>query len=241
VLLLVTCGVLPAAAWAVGEPENTAPPAVSGNPLVGHTLTTSEGTWSSTLPISGYAYQWIRCTPACADIPGATAKTYTIAEVDRGTTIKSRVTATNAAGSNSAESGAVGPVTGGSGVLAPPPTWSQPPVMSPFPRISARAAARRGGAALGLFTIRAIPGATVQVNCSGRGCPYEFASHFLRVGGMRLVSLKQRYRAGAVIELRISHPSVTGKYVRMEIGRGQVSRTDGCVHPGSPQARSCVS
>jgi hypothetical protein len=224
----------------VGEPENTSPPAVSGQPLVGHTLTTSEGTWSSALPISGYAYQWIRCTPACGDIPGATGQTYTITEVDRGTTIKSRVTASNGVGSSSAESGAVGPVTGGSGVLAPPPTWSVPPVMSPLPRIRARAAGRRGGAALGLFSIRAVAGASVQVHCSGPGCPYQFASYFLRVGRMRLVSLKQRYRAGAVIELRLSHPSLSGKYVRIEIGRGRVSRTDGCVYPGSMQARSCL-
>jgi hypothetical protein len=240
-LLVVAGGALPALAWAVGEPENTSPPAVSGQPVVGQTLTTSDGNWNSTLPISGYTYQWIRCTPACADIPGANARTYAITDVDRGTTLKSRVTATNAAGSSSAESNAVGPVTGGTGLLAPAPTWSRPALMSPFPTVGASAARRRGGAALGLFTIRAVPGATLEVNCFGRGCPYGYISYFLRVGRMRLVSLKQRYRAGAAIELRISHPERTGKYVRIDIGSGRATRTDGCVYPGSPQPRTCVS
>jgi hypothetical protein len=241
VALLIVAAAVPAVAWGVGEPENTSPPVVTGTASVGQTLTSSEGTWNSTLPISGYAYQWIRCTPACADIPGATGKTYTITEVDRGTTLKSRVTATNTAGSSSAESNAVGPVTGGSGVLAPPPTWSRPALISPFPTVGASAAARRGGAALGLFTIRAVRGATVEVNCFGRGCPYPYVSYFLRIGRMRIVSLKQRYRAGSVIELRITHPERTGKYVRIDIGSGRATRTDGCVYPGSPQPRSCVS
>ena len=208
--------------------------------MVGQTLTTSNGEWSSALPIEGYAYQWIRCTPGCVEIPGATGQTYTVAEVDRGTTLRSRVQAANAAGRNSAESNSVGPVTGGSGVLAPPPSWSLPQVMSPFPSVNARASGRRDGAALGLFTIRAIPGASVQVNCFGRGCPYPFVSHFLRVGRMRLVSLKQRYAVGAVIEMRVTHPNLTGKFVRLDIERGRATRTDGCVYPGSPQPRACA-
>lgn len=236
---LVVCCLVPAAAWGVGEPENTSPPVISGQPVVGSTLSTTEGSWSSTLPITGYSYQWIRCTPACAEIPGATGQTYTIPEVDRGNTISSQVTATNTAGSSSASSSAVGPVTGGSGALAPPPAWSRPAQMSPFPSVSARASSRAGGAALGLISIRAVPGASVQLNCSGRGCPYSSASYFLRVGRMRLVSLKQRYAAGAAIELRVTHPSLTGKYVRIAIERGRATRTDGCVYPGSPQARAC--
>jgi hypothetical protein len=239
-LLMVAGGVVPAVAWAIGEPQSTAPPAVSGQPVVGQTLTASEGSWNSTLPITGYSYQWSRCTPACGEIPGATGKTYTIAEVDRGTTLKARVTATNTAGSSSAESNAVGPVTGGSGVLAPPPTWAQPALISPFPTVKTSASRRRGGAALGLFTIRAVPGASLEVSCLGRGCPYTWVSYFLRVGRMRLVSLKQRYRAGTQIDLRITHPERTGKYVRIQIDSGRATRTDGCVYPGSPQPRTCV-
>ena len=125
-LAVAAGGALPPAALAVGEPENTSPPQVSGQPVVGGTLTTSQGEWSSPLlPITGYAYQWVRCTPDCAEIAGASSDSYTVTEVDRGTTIKSRVTATNTVGSSSAESAAVGPVTGGSGVLAPAPTWSR--------------------------------------------------------------------------------------------------------------------
>lgn len=236
-VLALSCGVFPAVAAAVGEPQNLSPPAVSGQPVVGSTLTTSDGSWVGASP--PFAYQWIRCTPACDVIPGANANSYTVADVDRGTTIKSRVTASNAVGSTAAESSPVGPVAGGSGALAPVPTWARPALMSPFPRVTARAGRRSGGAALSAVLIRAMRGATVEVNCLGRGCPYGYVSHFLRVGTMRIVSLKQRYRAGSVIELRVTHPSVTGKYLRMDIGQGSATRTDGCVYPGSPQPRAC--
>ncbi|HXV57300.1 MAG TPA: DNRLRE domain-containing protein [Gaiellaceae bacterium] len=87
-------------------PVSTSPPAIAGTPRIGETLTAGEGAWTGTPPLS-FAFQWLRCGPVgggCADVPGATDRTYAIGpeEVDR--TFRVRVTATNAAGSASATS-----------------------------------------------------------------------------------------------------------------------------------------
>jgi hypothetical protein len=84
---------------------NTAAPVVSGVGTVGLTLTTSDGTWSGSA--ATYAYQWQRCDSAganCAGIAGATSNSVLLAAADQGMTMRSVVTASNSAGSNSATS-----------------------------------------------------------------------------------------------------------------------------------------
>ncbi|MDE3191738.1 MAG: hypothetical protein KGL94_13070 [Acidobacteriota bacterium] len=86
-------------------PGNSGAPTISGTPQVGSTLTAAKGSWSGS-PTS-YAYAWSRCDQtgsSCADIAGATASTYTLAQVDAGNTLRVRVTATNSAGATSATS-----------------------------------------------------------------------------------------------------------------------------------------
>jgi len=105
---------------------NTVAPTVSGIERDTQTLLANRGTWTGT-PTIAYAYQWQRCNAsgvACADIPGATTFSQTLAPADVGATLRVRVTATNAAGSTTATSAATG-------VIAPdPPAATSPPTVS---------------------------------------------------------------------------------------------------------------
>ena len=87
-------------------PVNQSPPAVSGTPEEGKTLTTSNGNWTGTAPIT-YSYSWRRCDEnggSCSQIGGANDRTYVLKKVDVGNTIRSRVTARNNDGSTPATS-----------------------------------------------------------------------------------------------------------------------------------------
>lgn len=118
-----------ALAAAQAAPANVTPPAISGTPTVGQTLTASNGTWTNS-PTS-YTYQWLRCNGggnACASISGATQKTYTLVAADAGKTIRVAVTATNADGSASAQSAQTAAVSTGTSNAAPKNT--SPPTIS---------------------------------------------------------------------------------------------------------------
>ena len=94
----------------------------------GQTLTADPGAWDGTVPVR-FAYQWQRCNAGeCADIGGATRRTYRLTADDVGATARVVVTATNAGGTDSAtseRSGAVG---------AAPPVSETPPSISGTPR-----------------------------------------------------------------------------------------------------------
>ena len=87
-------------------PANTVAPTVTaiGGLTVGEMLVSSSGSWSGN---PTYARQWRRGgTP----IGGATATGYTLAAADIGAMISCDVTGTNAGGSATAGSNAVGPI-----------------------------------------------------------------------------------------------------------------------------------
>jgi hypothetical protein len=85
---------------------NTVLPVISGTFIYPNTLSTTNGTWAGTLPIT-YTYQWNRNgTP----IGGATSSTYALTAADVGNTITVTVTAHDITGSVPATSAAVGPI-----------------------------------------------------------------------------------------------------------------------------------
>jgi hypothetical protein len=96
-----------AATNVVGGLLNQHLPIISGTLVVGNTLTTDNGGWVGAPPPT-FAYSWQRDG---VDVPGATTNTYVLTSADTGHLITSRVIATNIAGSVSAYSASMGPIT----------------------------------------------------------------------------------------------------------------------------------
>lgn len=97
---------------AATPPTNQVAPVISGTPLIGETLTTTNGTWTGS-PDS-YTYQWKRDG---VNIGSATNSTYVLVSADVGTDIICTVTATNDFGSGNANSNAIHPSTLQNGLL----------------------------------------------------------------------------------------------------------------------------
>ena len=91
-------------------PSDTIAPSISGDAIVGSTLTADPGSWSD--PSAAFSYVWQRCdaSGACSTIDGATTASYTPTGDDLGDTIIVSVTASNAGGQNTATSAATAPV-----------------------------------------------------------------------------------------------------------------------------------
>jgi len=87
-------------------PTNTVAPAVTGTAAVGQTLSCSTGSWTGS-PAPTYTYQWQHGT---TNISGKTSSTYLVEAAYIGETLRCIVTATNSAGSASANSASTGAV-----------------------------------------------------------------------------------------------------------------------------------
>jgi hypothetical protein len=80
---------------AIYPPVNTASPVITGNTEAGSTLTTTNGTWTGTPPLT-FGYQWYRGTTS---ISGQTTNSYVTQPADIGQSITCQVTGSNAGGS----------------------------------------------------------------------------------------------------------------------------------------------
>jgi hypothetical protein len=90
---------------ATGAPVNTVRPSITGNAIVGDTLTADNGTWTNSP--SSFRYQWWQCDRfggACVEVPGATGKTYGVRFSDVSGTLRVDVTARNASGATTRRS-----------------------------------------------------------------------------------------------------------------------------------------
>jgi hypothetical protein len=109
-----TADTAPTVVIAAQPPANTTLPAVTGTAKEGQTLTATNGTWTGSATIT-YTKQWKRCDTggsSCTAISGATAATYVATSADISGTLRVTVTATNGAGSITADSAPTPTVTG---------------------------------------------------------------------------------------------------------------------------------
>jgi endoglucanase len=87
-------------------PVNTGAPVVTGLAQVGSLLTTTNGTWSGTTPMT-FTYKWYDCDAtgaACTPISTPSSASYTLTSTDLNHTIRAQVTAKNTVNSASAMS-----------------------------------------------------------------------------------------------------------------------------------------
>lgn len=131
-------------AAAVFPPRPLDPPAIAGTAAVGQTLRASTGTWAR--QPDGFTYAWLRCDAAgqgCRPIDGIDETAYAVGPDDAGSTLRVRVTATNAGGStgvlsapsevvapapvNTAVPSIAGTVELGETLIADPGRWSGAP------------------------------------------------------------------------------------------------------------------
>lgn len=93
------------ATTSAAAPKNTTAPTITGTPKVGQTLTASDGSWSGNP--TGYTYAWQRCDAdiaTCANVVGATGKTYGVRIADLGYRLRVSVTAKSDKGNATANS-----------------------------------------------------------------------------------------------------------------------------------------
>jgi hypothetical protein len=113
-------------------PVDSTPPAISGTPMEGKTLTTTTGSWAGN-PTT-YAYQWRDCDAlgeGCLNIGGATTASHTLQPLDVGNAVRVVVTATNTGGSTPASSAATETVS-----PVPPPPPPPAPTNTALPTIT---------------------------------------------------------------------------------------------------------
>jgi hypothetical protein len=135
-LFALTAGI--ASARTTVAPKSTTAPQISGKAQVGQTLTTDNGTWTGTAPLT-FTYQWRICNDsgnACHDITGATGNEYTVKTGDSGNTLRIQVTAKNSDGADTATSVPTAAIAAAGG-----PTPLPTPAANGCPKLAAGAAA----------------------------------------------------------------------------------------------------
>jgi len=85
-------------------------PSISGDAIVGSTLTADPGTWSD--PTATFTYAWLRChgNGPCTSIDGADGSSYALTDDDLDFSIRVEVTASDAGGSSAAQSTPTDPI-----------------------------------------------------------------------------------------------------------------------------------
>lgn len=145
-------------------PVNSVAPVVSGTATFGQTLSTTDGTWTG-VPTPTFAYQWQRVT---TNIGGATSSTYVLVAADVGNTIRCVVTATNVAGSASANSNSTASVS--AAVPGAPTIGTATATSSSTATVVYTAPASNGGSVITSYTATSSPsGITGTLSQAGSG------------------------------------------------------------------------
>jgi hypothetical protein len=206
------------------------PPAVVGTAAVGQLLSATPGRWQSTGPIDS-VFRWLRCAAdgsSCAPMPGTNDSRYRVRLTDVGSRIGVRVKAIADEGSATRDSAltAVVPRT-------------RPELIQPFPRVHFKGLFTSSGAVIQLVTVVSPPGARIALSCRGPDCPFRRSAPRRRPR-LRVHALERSLRAGTKVEIRVTQPTLIGKYTSILVRANQRPlRRDRCLMPGSERPAPC--
>jgi hypothetical protein len=121
---------------------------------------------------------------------------------------------------------------------APTPTVSGPKLMRPFPVVRTAGSYTARRTTFTRFTVKAPAGTKFSAKCQKGRCKVRRTLKSTRTVHIR--PLERSYKAGTKIQVRLTAPSVIGKYVSIRIRRGKPPlRLDRCLRPGSTRPVSC--
>jgi hypothetical protein len=83
--------------------------------------------------------------------------------------------------------------------------------------------------------------ARVVVRCLGERCPLRrTAATIPRTKRLRIRKAQRLYRAGLVLEVRVTGADRVGKYTKIRFRGGRTpARSDACLQPGSSKPSAC--
>jgi hypothetical protein len=122
------------------------------------------------------------------------------------------------------------PVASAPVVAAPAPLVAL--AFDPFPTVRIKGRVTSGGTRVTLLAVRAPRDVSIDVDCTGKGCPTRHLR--LPAGELRLRTFERRWRAGTRLAIRVTKPGYTGKYTEFVFRRtAEPRRVDRCLAPGA--------
>jgi hypothetical protein len=220
---------------AAAKPANSVRPSISGTAQEGKTLTGNRGSWTNNP--TGYDYSWHRCDrngDNCDSIGSARGTSYVLRDNDVGKTIRFRVRARNASGSDKASSGPTAVVR-----AAARPGNTSPPAISGTPAEGATLAGSKGS-----WTHGPTSYAYVWYRCDRNG------NNCAAIGGARSSTYRLTSAdVGNTLRLRVTAGNSEGSSSATSVPTAVVqrapapppSRGPGCPAGGNPDEVTTIS
>jgi hypothetical protein len=219
---------------AAAKPASTVPPSISGTAQEGNTLAGNRGSWTNSP--SSYDYRWQRCDRSgdhCNGIGGATGTSYVLRGDDIGRTVRFRVRARNASGSDAASSNPTSVIR-----AAAPPANTTPPTISGTPAEGATLTGSNGS-----WTHGPTSYAFAWFRCDRNG------NNCASIGGARSSSYRLTSAdVGATLRLRVTAANSEGSSSSTSVPTAVIqrapapppSRGPGCPAGGNPDQVSRI-